>query len=816
MARKARELAAKELRLHVDPKEVEVSFTKELCPVKHGVVGQERAIEAIKFGVGMNDPEYNIYVAGTTDTGATYMARALLEEEAAKQVPPPDWCYVHNFKEHDKPRALKLPTGRGEELSRAMDELVDALKNDIPVAFSSDDYRYKEQVLRQEFENKRRRVIDALREKVETEGFLLQVDPQGLSIIPGKDGQVIPPQELAKFSSEEKKALRDRGDKLSVEMNESMNDIGELEADYVERRKKLHHAIAFAVVTKKMQSVLGRFRDQQHVFEYLEAVRRDIMDNIADFQRRPEQEEPRGPMPGMVGSPVMNKYKVNVLVNNSETKGAPVVYTSNPTYPALFGRTEREAVFGALVTDFTMIKSGALHEANGGYLVLKVTDILKWYLSWEALKRAVRHKEVKIEDVGEMYGFITTRTLKPEPIPLNLKLVITGDPYIYELLYVYDDRFKQMFKIKAHLDDKADRSKKRIRECLCCMARFCEDEGLRHIDRTGMARLLEYSMEVAGSRDKMTLKLGAIADIIREANYWAVQKRKRHISASHVEKAIEKKIYRSSLVEERVQELVKKDIFWVETDGSRVGQINGLAILQTGDHMFGKPSRITANVSMGRAGVVTIERESRMSGNTHTKGVMILSSYLQEHFAHNKPLALSANLCFEQTYGMVDGDSASSTELFALLSAIAKVPISQGIAVTGSVSQKGEIQPIGGATRKIEGFFDICKHKGLTGKQGVIIPTKNVMDLMLKKDVVTAVKAGKFHIYPIKTIEQGAEILMGMKAGRMRKDGTYTPGTLFRAVDDRLKDLVEKAKAFGKDDKDKGSELLAPTCNGCG
>jgi lon-related putative ATP-dependent protease len=723
---------------------------------------------------------------------------------------------VYNFKERDKPSALRLPTGRGEGLRKGMDELIEALKVDIPTAFSTDDYRYKEQVLRQEFENKRRKVIDALRERVEEEGFLLQVDPQGLSIIPGKNGQVIPPQELAQYSPEEKSALRDRGDKLSVEMNETMNDIGELQSDYMERRKKLHHEVALAVVKKKMQGILGRFKDQSHVFQYLEAVRKDILENIGDFMKKPEAEEPKGPYPGAAAYMAMNKYKVNVLVDNAETKGAPVIYTSNPTYPALFGRVEREAVFGALVTDFTMIKSGALHEANGGYLVLKATDILKWYLSWEALKRAVRHKEVKIEDVGEMYGFITTRTLKPEPVPLDLKLVITGDPYLYELLYIYDDRFKQMFKIKAHLDDTADRTKKRIRECLCCMARFCEDEGLKHIDRTGMARLLEYSMEVAGNREKMTLKLGAIADIIQEADYWAVKDRRKYISESHVEKAIEKKIYRSNLVEERVQELVKKDIFWVETDGDKVGQINGLAILQTGDHMFGKPGRITANVSMGRAGVVTIERESRMSGNIHTKGVMILSSYLREHFAHNKPLALSASLCFEQTYGMVDGDSASSTELFALFSAIANVPIFQGIAVTGSVSQKGEIQPIGGVTRKIEGFFDICKHKGLTGKQGVIIPTKNVKNLMLRKDVVKAVEAGKFHIYPIKTIEQGVEILMGLKAGRMRKDGTYTPGTLFRAVDDRLKDLAEKARAFGKEDKDKEKEQPASTCDECG
>lgn len=812
MAKKHRELAAKDLRMYVDPKSVEVAFTKELCPVSHGVVGQERAIEAIKFGVGMADPEYNIYVAGTTDTGATYMARALLEEEAAKQPPPPDWCYVYNFKEPDKPTAIQLPVGRANELKKGMDSLVEALKVNITTTFSTDDYRYKEQVLRQEFENKRRKVIDALREKVEAEGFLLQVDPQGVSIIPGKDGKIVPPEQLAKYTLEEKKALRDRGDGLSVEMNQAMNDIGGLESDYTERRKQLHHRVALAVVKKRMQTIVGKFKDQSHVLNYLAAVRQDILENIGDFRRRPDAEAQKGAFPAAASPQAMNKYKVNVLIDNSETEGAPVVYTSNPTYPALFGRIEREAIFGALVTDFTMIKPGALHEANGGYLVLKATDILKWYVSWEALKRAVRHKEVKIEDLSEMYGFITTRTLKPEPIPLNLKLVITGDPYIYELLYVYDDRFKQMFKIKAHLDDRTDRSKKRIRECLCCMARFCDEEGLKHIDRTGMARILEYSMEVAGSRDKMTLKLGAIADVIREANYWAAQEKRRHIRASHVEKAIEKKIYRSNLVEERIQELIKKDIFWIETDGNKVGQINGLAILQTGDHMFGKPGRITANVSMGKAGVIAIDRESHLSGNIHTKGVIILSSYLRERFAHNKPLALTASLCFEQTYGMVDGDSASSTELFVILSAIAEVPISQGIAVTGSVSQKGEIQPIGGVTRKIEGFFDICKHKGLTGSQGVIVPAKNVKELMLKKDVVEAVEDGKFHVYPIKTIEQGIEILTGMKAGKRRKDGTYSKGTLFRLVDDRLKDLAEKARAFGKAEETKQQQSSGPCC----
>ncbi len=800
MAKKFRTLAAKDCRFHVDPKSLEVTSTAKLCPASRGVVGQQRAIEAIKFGIGMDHPEYNIYVAGRTDTGATYIARSFLEEVAKKHSPPPDWCYVFNFKEPDKPKALELPRGRAKDLKKAMDDLVQRLQGIILRAFSTDDYRYKEQVFRQEFEQKKRKTIDALRNKVEGEGFLLQMDSEGVSIIPGKDGKILPPEELAKYSPKEKKALRDRGDALSMDMNQSMGEINNIEAELAEQRKNMDEQVALSVAGKKMQPIFQKFKNQPKVVAYLEAVKTDILEHLDDFRKRPDEKTmQQAPLPGMLWPPALNNYRVNVLIDNSETEGSPVVYTSNPTYPALFGRIEKEAVYGALVTDYTMIRPGAVHEANGGYLVLKAADILKWYFSWEALKRAVRHKEVKIEDLSEMYGFMTTKTLKPEPIPLAIKLVVTGDPYIYELLYVYDDRFKQMFKIKAHLDDQADRSKSSIRESVQCMARFCEEEGLKHVDREGMARLIEYSMEVTGNRDKITLRLGAIGDIVKEANYWAQQGRARHINAAHVEKAIEKKKYRSGLLEEKVQELVKKDIFWVETDGYKTGQINGLSILQTGDYMFGKPGRVTANVSIGKEGVITIDRESRLSGNIHTKGVIILTSYLREHFAQERPLALTASLCFEQTYGMVDGDSASSTELFAILSAIANVPIFQGLAVTGSVSQKGEIQPVGGVTHKIEGFFDICKHKGFTGKQGVVMPQKNVKDLMLKKEVVEAVKKGRFHIYPIKTIEEGIEILTGIRAGKRRKDGTYTKGSLFRLVDDRLRAYAEKARDFAKE-----------------
>ncbi|MBW2108271.1 MAG: AAA family ATPase [Deltaproteobacteria bacterium] len=803
MPRQFRELSTKDLRFRIDPKTLPVHSTKQLCPVSRGVVGQHRAIEAIRFGIGMDDPEYNIYVAGRTDTGATYIARSFLEEVAKKHPAPPDWCYVHNFKEPDKPRALRLPGGWATVLKKAMEGFIHGLQGAIRAAFNTDDYRYKSQVLRQEFENQRRKIIDALRTRVEKEGFLLQMDPQGVSIIPGKDGKVIPPEELANYTPKQKKALRDRGDHLSIEMNQSMAEINDLEAAFRKQLEKMDEKVALGVVGRQMQPIFQKFKAHPHVIEYLEAVKSDVLEHMGDFRKPKEEKPPHPPIPGMLWPPVLNNYRVNVLIDNADAKGAPVVYTSNPTYPALFGRIEKEAVYGALITDFTMIKPGAVHEANGGYLVLKATDILKWYFSWEALKRAVRHKEVKIEDLGEMYGIITTRTLKPEPIPLDVKLVVTGDPYIYELLYLYDDRFKQMFKIKAHLDDQTDRTKASVRESIECLARFCQEENLRHVDRTGMARLIEYSMELTGNRDKITLRLGAIGDIIKEANYWAGLANAKQIRASHVEKAIEKKRYRSNLLEERIQELIKKDVFWVETEGRKVGQVNGLSILQTGDHVFSRPGRITANVSIGKDGVITIDRESRLSGNIHTKGVIILSSYLREHFAQDRPLALSASLCFEQTYGMVDGDSASSTELFALLSALADVPICQGIAVTGSVSQKGEIQPVGGVTRKIEGFFDICRHKGLTGEQGVIIPRKNVKDLMLKQEVVDAVAKKRFHIYPIKTVEQGIEILTGMRAGKRLKSGTYAKGTLFRRVDDRLREFAEKARDFAKEKADK-------------
>jgi predicted ATP-dependent protease len=439
--------------------------------------------------------------------------------------------------------------------------------------------------------------------------------------------------------------------------------------------------------------------------------------------------------------------------------------------------------------------------------VMKALDLIKWYLSWEALKRALREQEIRIEDPGELYGLFSTRTIRPEPIALDIKIVLTGDPYLYELLHYYDDRFPKLFKVKAHMDDQMDRKDDAVIQCSKMIGNLCRDLDTRHLDKSGVARVIEYSMERTEDRDKLTLEIGDIGDLIKEADYFAGLDHTEFILMDHVEQAVKKRIFRSNLFEERVRELVEKDIFWVETDGRKIGQINGLSVIMTGDHEFGKPNRITATVSVGRDGVVALERESKMSGNIHTKGVMILTSFLKERFAHNKPLSLNATFCFEQSYGLVEGDSASSAELFVLLSALARIPLFQGIAVTGSVSQKGEIQPVGGVSRKVEAFFNICKYKGLTGQQGVIVPQKNVRNLMLKKEVADAVERGEFHIWAISTIEDGIEILTGMDAGAMQEDGSYPEETLFGKVDERLYEIAEIVRRFDKDIEEEGTEM---------
>jgi lon-related putative ATP-dependent protease len=802
-AKKFKEVPVEQLYARIDPDSLGFDTTESLCPPEEGVVAQDRAIEAIKFGMGMKDVDYNVFVTGQPKTGLTYIARTFLEKTAKEESTPPDCCYVYNFKEPDSPRSISLSAGRGKDLKKSMEQFVQTLQEKIPEVFDSEDYSAKEAEVHQGFEGQRREIIDALSARAKDEGFILQFSQVGMVIVPAtEDGEPMSQEQLSQLPDEQKQALREKSDQLQKEMNDAIKEIRKAETAFREKHGKLDAEIAMYVVGHLMETLEEEFKDEKDALEYFKEVQEDILDNIDDFKKKPEPQQQVAPFPVPPKEVTFRKYDINVFIDNSETEGAPVIIESNPSYPNLFGSIERQAYFGALFTDFTMIKPGALHRANGGYLVLKALDLLKYWISWEALKRAIKDREIKIEDLGELYGMFSTRTLKPTPVPLNVKLVLTGDPYLYQLLYIYDDRFPKMFKVKAHLDTEVDSSEDNLKQGACVMSKFCVERGLRHVSNDGVARVLEHSMEVTGDREKLTLKLAAISDLLKEADYYADLGDSEYIKSEHVQTAIDKKRYRASLYEEKVQELVKKDIFWVETEGYKVGQVNGLSILMTGDHEFGKPNRITATVSMGKGGVVNIDREAKLSGNIHTKGVMILSAYLREKFAHNKPLSLSASLCFEQSYGMVEGDSASSTELYVLLSAISGVPAAQGIAVTGSVSQKGEIQPIGGVTRKIEGFFDICEYKGLNGEQGVIIPEKNVNNLMLRRDVVEAVEKGKFHIYPVSTIEEGIEILTGTKAGELQEDGSYPEDTLFRKVDDKLKEMAEMEREFGKGKED--------------
>lgn len=803
------ELSAHELRARIEPETLPFETTASLEGVTEKVVGQERAIDAIKFGMGMKMRGYNIFIAGSNKAGLTFTARTYIEEQAREEPTPPDWCYVYNFKETDKPKSLRVSPGRGKQLKKDMSEFIETLQAKIPEVFDSDDYRAKESEVHQAFEKHRREIIDDLSQQAKEQGFVLQFSQVGMVIIPAnKEGEPMTQEDLRHLSEEERAELRQKSDELHEKMKEAIKKIREGEAEFKEKHTKLDNEIALFVVGQLIARYEEKYQDEEQVLDYFKMAQEDILENIEDFKKKPEAQQAQpGPFPVPQREATLRKYEVNVLIDNSETKGAPVVIESNPAYPNLFGSIERQAWFGALFTDHTMIKPGALHKANGGYLVMKSLDLLKWFISYEALKRALRDQEIKIEDLGELYGIFSTRTIRPEPIPLNVKIVLTGDPYIYQLLYTYDDRFQKLFKVKAHMDDQMDRKDETIIECARMMSRYCKDNNIRHLDRSGVARAIEYSMELTEDKDKLTLELGNINDLLKEANYFAEQDRAEVIQNKHVEEAIKKRIYRSNLIEERIKELIEKDIFWVETDGYKVGQVNGLSVLMTGDHLFGKPNRITATVSIGREGMVSIDRESRMSGNIHTKGLIILTNFLKERFAHNKPITLTASLCFEQSYGMVEGDSASSTELYVLLSAIAGVPIYQGIAVTGSVSQKGEIQPIGGANHKIKSFYDICKYKGLNGKQGVMIPSKNVRNLMLDQEVVDAVREGRFHIWPVSTIEEGIEILTGMEAGKLQEDGTYPEGTLFRKVDDRLRQILEIVREYGKDsDKDNGKK----------
>jgi lon-related putative ATP-dependent protease len=809
------ELKPESLRAVCDPDALGFETTLDVIPLEGKVVAQDRAIHALEFGLGVKDLEYNIFVAGPPRAGKTETIMAYVQELAAKEPTPPDIIYVHNFKDPEKPQSLNLPTGKGRLLKADMEELISKLKVQVPEVFESEDYSSRRESLVHGFTQERNKILQELDTKAGEEGFILNISPTGLMIFPGKESKPLGEDELKALSDEERETLRQKSTQLHTEMNDAIRKIRKMEKEFQEKEKKLDQDVALYVVGHHIEELREKYQDLPQVVDYLKDVQEDILKNIDDLKRRPGAQSP---FPFPTPEPSFVQYQVNVFVDHSETKGAPVIMENNPTYSNLFGAVERRAQFGALVTDFTLIRAGALQRANHGYLILEALDLLRWFFSYEALKRCLKNGEIKIEDPMEMFGLITTRSLQPQPIPLNIKIILVGDPHIYQLLYIYDEDFHKFFKIKAHFDWRMRKSDGHLQKFCELLAGYCRDKQLMPLHKTGLARLVEYAQELAGHQQKLTLQLKEVQDVLKEANYWARTNTHEVILGSDVDKAIDEKTYRADLPEEKLQEFIDEGMLFIETEGRVVGQMNGLSVYALGDHSFGRPSRITATVSLGKEGVLAIDRESQLSGNIHNKGVLILAGYLKSRFAQNKPLTLSASLCFEQSYGLVEGDSASLAELCTLLSALAEVPLAQNLAMTGSVSQRGEAQPIGGVNWKIEGFYKVCKARGLDGTQGVIIPKANAPELMLKKEVVDAVKEGKFHVWAVGHVDEALELLTGLPAGQRLPDGTFEPDTVNGKVDQKLQQMMELARVLMKGEEQGPEKTAGPaaSCPSCG
>jgi lon-related putative ATP-dependent protease len=806
-----KELTAKQVRKICDPSVFDCDSTEELDPAE-SIIGQDRALSALRFGLNIVKKGFNIYVSGLAGTGRTTAIKSFLEALAAKKESPPDWCYVYNFRDPDCPRALKVPSGTGLNLQKDIKKVVENARRSLIQAFSSKEYAERRSEITEDFSRKRETAIDVINQKAKDRGLLLRPTPIGLVFVPASDGQPMNEEQYQKLSSEEKETLKASQEELVKELNERITEFRSEESAIEKQLEDTDREVAIYSIGYLFEVLKQKYRELPEITEYLKDIQQDIVDNYEQFKSEPKASatDPLTAAQNQVRRQALRKYEVNVLVDNSELKGAPVILELNPTFNNLFGRIEKEAQFGALYTDFTMIKSGSMHRANGGYLVVRIEDLLTNYLTWDGLKRTLRDGKLVIEEMGERLGFMTSKSLRPEPIPLDIKVLVIGEPLYYYLLLRLDPEFRELFKVKADFDTRMDKTEANLKDYAAVICRICKEENIRHLNNEALAKIMEHSSRLADDQEKLSTLFAEIADIIREAGFWAGEDGASLIEAKHVEKAVEQKVYRSNLIQQRINEMIDKGMIIIDTEGETAGQVNGLSVIDLWDFAFGRPTRITASAGVGREGLIDIEREAKLGGPLHTKGVMILSGYLAEKYVREIPLSLSARLVFEQSYEEVEGDSASSTELYAILSRLADVPVKQGIAVTGSVNQKGEVQAIGGLNEKIEGFFEVCRAKGLNGKQGVLIPASNIRNLMLKEEVVKAVKAKKFHIYPVNTIDEGIEVLTGLPAGKRLEDGSFEPGSVNDRVEKCLTTLAEKLRDFTKAEE-KGEEASGET-----
>ena len=794
-----KELSANMIRRTFEKKKLKCETSQDVSPLED-IIGQERALKALKFGLEIQEKGFNIFVVGFPGTGKMTAVKSYLDKLAEDQNVPSDWCYVNNFQEPYEPKAIQLGPGQGRMFAKDMSNFLSEAKVSLPKAFESEEFALKRESTIQKIESERNRIFSELNKKAEKEGMIVQSTPVGFIFVPVIGGRPMAEEEFFALSPEMKEDIQKRRDKLYSELRLVFRQLKELDTRTFEELKELDKEVGLFTLGHLLDDLNKKYGNYPEITNYLKEVQNDILENISLFYK------PNVPQPP-VQAPwaeelSFRKYHVNIFNDNDGLRGKPVIVELNPTYQNLFGRIEKEAQFGMLTTDFTMIRGGSIHKANGGYLVIPAEELIKNLFSYDGLKRALSSEEAVVEEAGERLGFITTKGLRPAPIPLNVKVIIIGNPMIYQTLFSVDPEFKELFKVKAEFDINMNFNDDNVKNYVSFICSLSNKENLLHLDSSAISKVIEFGSRLADDQEKLSTRFADIADIIREANFYAKQDNNDLIKDTHIIKAIEEKNYRSNLIQERVNEMITRGFYLIDTTGEAVGQINGLAVLSLGDFAFGRPSRVTATVNIGRGGIIDIERESKMGGNIHSKGVMILGGYLAENFAQDKPLNLTARLVFEQNYEGVDGDSASSTELYAILSALSGVPIKQCYAVTGSVNQKGDVQAIGGVNYKIEGFYEVCKSKGLTGKQGVLIPKSNVQNLMLKEEVVEAVQNGKFHIYSIENVKEGIEILTGIKAGERGSDGKYPEDTIYGMVDNRLRLMSEKIEK-SSDDKEK-------------
>ena len=795
-------LPAEKLCWRCTPEQFTFESTDDLEDLAE-VFGQERAVGAIRFGIGMRRAGYNIYALGPDGIGKHTVVQRFLEAQAKEEARPLDWCYVSNFKEPRKPRALQLNAGRGATFQADMARLVEDIRHTLRTAFESEEYRTRRQVLEEEIKERQEHALEEIEEAAKARGIALMRTPVGFAFTPVAGGKVISPEVFQRQAKEDRERIESDIDDLQKRLQQVLRKAPRWMKELRDNIRELSDQTATFAIGHLIEELRSGYADLPEIQAFLDEVQVDVVRNVETIAAAQEKAGPDGVSVEFGaeiedGHPVFRRYRVNLLVDNDGLDHAPVVYEDDPSFDRLRGRIEHRAEMGTLLTDFHMIRPGALHRASGGYLIVDALKVLTRPMVWDALKQALLTKEIRIEPPAQVLGMLSTVTLEPDPIPLEVKVVMVGDRRLYYLLAQHDPEFGRLFKVAADFDERIERSDDNNQFYARLVATLVRKEELKAFDTAAVARVLEYSARHAGDSEKLSTQIEGLADVLRESDYWTERAGRKLVGAADVQHALDARIHRLDRVRQQIQEEIERGTIVIDTEGETVGQINGLAVLQLGDFAFGRPSRITARVRLGRGEVVDIEREVELGGPLHSKGVLILSGYLSSFYASDRPLSLGASLVFEQSYGGVDGDSASSAELYALLSAIAEVPIKQCYAVTGSVNQRGEVQAIGGVNEKIEGFFDLCAARGMSGAQGVLIPATNVKHLMLHARVVDAVAEGKFHIYPVETIDQGLEILTGIAAGIRGPDGRFPEGTINRKVEASLIALAEKRRAFGR------------------